>query len=49
MKPLLVLIPVLATLLSACASTQPARSSCFVAGKPVCSFTPIQTLWAEEP
>lgn len=44
----LVMICVLAFTLSACASTQPARSSCFVNGKPVCKFTPIQELWAEE-
>ena len=42
------MICVLAFSVSACASTQPARSSCFVNGKPVCKFTPIQELWAEE-
>ncbi|WP_306752697.1 hypothetical protein [Paracoccus actinidiae] len=42
------MIYVLAFTVSACASTQPARSSCFVGGKPVCTFTPIQELWAEE-
>ena len=42
------MICVLAFTVSACASTQPARSSCFVNGKPVCTFTHIQELWAEE-
>ena len=42
------MISVLAFTVSACASTQPARSSCFVNGQPVCTFTPIQDLWAEE-
>lgn len=48
MKPL-ILVCVLASMLSACATTQPARSSCFSNGKATCKFTPIQTLWAEEP
>lgn len=47
MKSVLV-ICVLAFTVSACASTQPARSSCFMNGKPVCKFTPLQELWAEE-
>lgn len=42
------LICVLAFTVSACASAQPARSSCFMNGMPVCTFTPIQDLWAEE-
>ncbi|WP_265501289.1 hypothetical protein [Paracoccus beibuensis] len=44
----LIMICVLAFTVSACATTNPARSSCFVNGKPVCKFTPIQELWAEE-
>jgi hypothetical protein len=42
-----IMICVLAFTVSACASTSPARSSCFVNGKPVCKFTPIHELWAE--
>lgn len=47
MKPVL-MVCVLVFTVSACASTQPARSSCFVNGKPVCTFTPIQELWAKK-
>lgn len=35
--------------LSACATSQPSKSDCFVNGRAVCKFTPIPELWAQEP